>query len=55
MSIEKTEALIFIKKLIEAEKIKLVVDRHYTLDQIAKAHDYVEKGHKRGNILISVT
>ena len=55
MSLEKTEALIFIKKLIEAEKIKLVVDKCYKLEQIAKAHDYVEKGHKRGNILISVT
>ena len=55
MSIEKTEALIFIKKLIEAENIKLVVDRRYTLDQIANAHEYVEKGHKRGNILITVT
>lgn len=55
MSLEKTDALIFIKKLIEAEKIKLVVDKCYNLEQIAKAHDYVEKGHKRGNILISVT
>jgi len=55
MSIEKTEALIYIKKLIEAENIKLVVDRRYTLDQIANAHEYVEKGHKRGNILITVT
>jgi NADPH:quinone reductase-like Zn-dependent oxidoreductase len=55
MSIEKTEQLILIKKLIEAEKIKLVIDRRYKLEQIAKAHDYIEKGHKRGNILISVT
>jgi NADPH2:quinone reductase len=55
MSIEKTEELILIKKLIEAEKIKLVIDRRYKLEQIAKAHDYIEKGHKRGNILISVT
>lgn len=54
MSIEKTEALIFIKKLIEEEKIRLVVDRVYPLEQIARAHSYVEKGHKQGNVIIKV-
>lgn len=54
MSIEKTESLIFIKKLIEEEKIKLVTDKVYKLENIAKAHDYVEKGHKKGNVIITI-
>ncbi|MBI5458214.1 NAD(P)-dependent alcohol dehydrogenase [Methanobacterium sp.] len=54
MSIEKTESLIFIKRLIEAKRIKLVTDRCYNLEQIAKAHGYVEKGHKRGNVIITM-
>lgn len=54
MSIEKTESLIFIKKLIEEERIKLVTDKVYKLENIAKAHDYVEKGHKRGNVIITI-
>lgn len=54
MSIEKTESLIFIKKLIEEGRIKLVTDRCYKLENIAKAHDYVEKGHKKGNVIITI-
>jgi len=50
----RVEDLALLMKLVETKQIRSVIDRRYSLEEIPEAHRYVEEGHKKGNVVVTV-